>query len=48
MLSEFIPRAFRRPVDAEEVDAIVSNLLNAQREFGLSHHETLRHGFLTK
>jgi hypothetical protein len=44
MFSEFIPRAFRRPVDAQEVDAIVSNILNAQREFGLSHHETLRHG----
>jgi hypothetical protein len=44
MFSEFIPRAFRRPVDAKEVDAIVSNILNAQREFGLSHHETLRHG----
>ena len=44
MFSEFIPRAFRRPVDAEEVDAIVSNILNAQREFGLSPHETLRYG----
>ena len=47
MFSEFIPRAFRRPVDAREVDAIVSNILNAQREFGLSHHETLRHGLQT-
>ena len=44
IFSEFLPRAFRRPVDAKEVDAIVSNILNAQREFGLSHHETLRHG----
>lgn len=44
IFSEFIPRAFRRPVDAKEVDAIVSNILNAQREFGLSHHATLRHG----
>jgi len=44
IFSEFIPRAFRRPVDAGEVDAIVSNILSAQREFGLSHHETLRHG----
>ena len=44
MFSEFIPRAFRRPVDAEEVDAIVSNILHAQREFGLLPHETLRYG----
>ena len=44
MFSEFIPRVFRRPVDAEEVDAVVSNILSAQREFGLSHHETLRYG----
>jgi hypothetical protein len=44
IFSEFIPRAFRRPVDAEEVDAVVSNILSAQREFGLSHHETLRYG----
>lgn len=44
MFSEFIPRAFRRPVDAGEIDAIVSNILDAQREFGLSHRETLRHG----
>ena len=44
IFSEFIPRAFRRPVDAKEVDAIVSSILKAQREFGLSHHETLRHG----
>jgi len=44
VFSEFIPRAFRRPVDAKEVDGIVSNILNAQREFGLSHHETLCHG----
>jgi pimeloyl-ACP methyl ester carboxylesterase len=44
IFSEFIPRAFRRPVDAEEVDAVVSNILSAQREFGLSHHDTLRYG----
>ena len=44
VFSEFIPRAFRRPVEPEEVEFFVTNILNAQREFGLSHIETLRHG----
>jgi len=44
VFSEFIPRAFRRPVEPEEVEFFVTNILNAQRKFGLSHIETLRYG----
>lgn len=44
VFSEFIPRAFRRPVEPAEIEFLVTNILDAQRKFGLSHIETLRHG----
>jgi len=44
LLAAFMPRAFRRPVDSPEIEAFVAKILAAKREFGLSYHETLRHG----
>ena len=44
VFSQFIPRAFRRPVEPAEVEFLVTNILNTQRKFGLSHIETLRYG----
>jgi len=44
IFAKLLPRAYRRPVESAEVEAFVKKILAAKREFGLSHHETLRHG----
>jgi hypothetical protein len=46
IFATFLPRAYRRPVESAEVEAFVTKVLAAKREFGLSHHETLRHGLV--
>jgi hypothetical protein len=44
IFTRFLPRAYRRPVEPEELDAVVAWVLKAQAASHLSGHEAVREG----